>query len=49
MGPPGTPRKAQSYPSELMGTGKPLSLSGRRKRKVHDHPEELNLHDLEAD
>ena len=49
MGPPGPPGEAQAYPSELMGAGKPLLLSGRRKRSVTDHPPVLNLHDLEAD
>ena len=49
MEPPGPPGEAQPYSSELMGAGKPLLLSGRRKRGVSDHPQVLNLHDLEAD
>ena len=49
MGPPGPPGEAQAYPSELMGAGKPLLLSGRRKRSVTDHPPVINLPDLEAD
>ena len=49
MGPPGPPGEAQPYPSELMGAGKPLLVSGRRKRSLPDHAPILDLPDLEAD